>query len=98
MSCIFRNWSRFGSYNVIFTTLEFPTHNFDFHLLTTSVNAKYYIYIYIFSKNLLVYYCKCCNLIGYATRYLFVNIYQVAASNATKPSFSQKKQCLFLVF
>ena len=26
----------------IFTTLEFPTHNFDFHLLTTSVNAKYY--------------------------------------------------------
>ena len=32
----------------IFTTLEFPTHNSDFHLLTTSVNAKYcYIYIYI---------------------------------------------------
>ena len=31
--------------------------------------------IYIFSKNenVLVYYCKCCNLIGYATRYLFVN-------------------------
>ena len=26
----------------IFTTLEFPTHNFDFHLLTTRVNAKYY--------------------------------------------------------
>ena len=26
----------------IFTTLEFPTHNSDFHLLTTSVNAKYY--------------------------------------------------------
>ena len=26
----------------IFTTLEFPTHNIDFHLLTTSVNAKYY--------------------------------------------------------
>ena len=26
----------------IFTTLEFPTYNFDFHLLTTSVNAKYY--------------------------------------------------------
>ena len=26
----------------ILTTLEFPTHNFDFHLLTTSVNAKYY--------------------------------------------------------
>ena len=26
----------------IFTTLKFPKHNFDFHLLTTSVNAKYY--------------------------------------------------------
>ena len=26
----------------ILTTLEFPTHNFDVHLLTTSVNAKYY--------------------------------------------------------
>ena len=25
----------------ILTTLEFPTHNIDFHLLTTSVNAKY---------------------------------------------------------
>ena len=34
----------------ILTTLEFPKHNLDFHLLTTSViNAKYYyvkIYIY----------------------------------------------------
>ena len=26
----------------IFTTHEFPTHYSDFHLLTTSVNAKYY--------------------------------------------------------
>ena len=26
----------------IFTTLEFPTHNIDFHLLTASENAKYY--------------------------------------------------------
>ena len=26
----------------ILTTLEFATHYFDFHLLTTSVNAKYY--------------------------------------------------------
>ena len=26
----------------IFTTLEFPTHYSDFHLLKTSVNAKYY--------------------------------------------------------
>ena len=37
----------------IFTTLKFPTYNFDFHLLTKSVNAKYcylyiiYIYIYM---------------------------------------------------
>ena len=30
----------------ILSTLEFPTHNFNFHLLTTSVNAKYY-YNYI---------------------------------------------------
>ena len=27
----------------IFLTLEFPNHNHDFHLLTTSVNAKYYL-------------------------------------------------------
>ena len=26
----------------ILTTLEFSTHYFDIHLLTTSVNAKYY--------------------------------------------------------
>ena len=26
----------------ILTTHEFPKHNFDYHLLTTSVNAKYY--------------------------------------------------------
>ena len=26
----------------IFTTLEFPTHNSDFHLFTASVDAKYY--------------------------------------------------------
>ena len=28
----------------ILTTLEFPKHNFEFHLMTTSVNAKYYYY------------------------------------------------------
>ena len=28
--------------------------------------------VFVFSKNLVVYYCKCCNLICYATRYLFV--------------------------
>ena len=26
----------------IVTTLEFAKHNLEFHLLTTSVNAKYY--------------------------------------------------------
>ena len=44
----------------------------------------------VFSKNLVVYYCKYCNLIGYATRYLFVNRYRVAVSNATRPSSLQK--------
>ena len=37
----------------IFTALEFPTCNFDFHLLTTSVNVKYY-YIYTFIYRLAV--------------------------------------------
>ena len=43
-SCEKYNSKAFGSYNVYLklTTLEFPTHNFDFHLLTTSENAKYY--------------------------------------------------------
>ena len=36
----------------ILTTLEFPTHYFDFHLLTTSVNAKYYILFYFLSTML----------------------------------------------
>ena len=29
----------------ILSTLEFPTHNLNFHLLTTSVNAKYLLLI-----------------------------------------------------
>ena len=33
-----------ASHNFLQITLEFPTNNFDFHLLTTSVNAKYYYY------------------------------------------------------
>ena len=38
----------------ILTTLEFPTHNFDFHLLTTSVNAKYYLVIlFIINSNII---------------------------------------------
>ena len=52
-----------------------------------------------FSKNLVVYYCtKCCNLIGCATRYLFVNRYRVAASITRQGRVFSKKQCLFLVF
>ena len=47
--------------------------------------------VMIFSKNLHVYYCKWCNLNGYATRYLFVNRYRVTASNATRTSFSEEK-------
>ena len=31
----------------ILTTLEFSTHYFDFHLLTTSVNAIYYYSLFI---------------------------------------------------
>ena len=31
----------------ILSTLEFPTHNLNFHLLTTSVNAKYYCTLYM---------------------------------------------------
>ena len=47
----------------ILTTLEFPKHNLDFHLLTTSVNAKYYylkyiLYIYLNYLNYLNY-VKC---------------------------------------
>ena len=42
------------------------------------------------SKNLLVYYCNCCNLISYATRNLFVNTYRVGVSNATWTSFRKK--------
>ena len=57
-----------------------------------------YTLLSVFSKNLVVYYCKCCNLIGYATRYLFVNRYRVAASNATRPSFSQKNNAYFSLF
>ena len=51
------------------------------------------------TKNLLVYCCKCCNLIVCAARYLFVNRYRVTASNATRPNFSQKSNTyIFLVF
>ena len=47
---------------------------------------------------LAVNYYKCYNLIGYATRYLLVIRYRVAASNATRPSFSQKNNAYFSFF
>ena len=47
-------------------------------------------------KNILVHYCKWCNLIGYATRYLFVDRYRVTRRG--RVFFRKKKQCLFLVF
>ena len=36
------NWSRFGYYNVYLYDTRISYENFHFHLLTTSVNAKYY--------------------------------------------------------
>ena len=46
----------------------------DKHLETLLTWYKMHFELYSFSKNILVYYCKCCwlaDLIGYATRYLF---------------------------
>ena len=42
---VFATGPGLGLIMYILTTLEIPTHNFDFHLLTTSVNAKYYYMI-----------------------------------------------------
>ena len=36
----FTVWERHNWKIIMYTTLEFPTHRFDFHLLTTSVNAN----------------------------------------------------------
>ena len=49
--CNFRNWSWFGSYNVYLydTRISHTYCNFDFHLLTTSVNAKYNYVKYVLS-------------------------------------------------
>ena len=38
----------------ILMTLKFPKHYFDFHLLTTSVNAKYYYYTLILHRHYLL--------------------------------------------
>ena len=37
-----------------------------------AAHAVIIICIIYFSRIILVYYCKCCNLIGYSTRYLFI--------------------------
>ena len=73
-------------------------------IVAISLKVYIYIYIYILSKNVLVNY----NLIDYATRYLFVNRYRVAASNARRSSFSQKflicsnqhycQRCLLVIY
>ena len=61
--------------------------------VTLLYNEKYHC-----SKNILVYYCKCYNLIGYSTRYLFVNIYRVAVSNAKGRVFRRKNNAYFSFF
>ena len=42
--------------------------------------------IYI-SRIILVYYCKCCNLIGYSTRYLFLDRQRVAKQSSSYRDF-----------
>ena len=39
--------------------------------------------LYLFSRFILVYYCKCCDLIGYSTRYLFLDKEQVAKQSSS---------------
>ena len=61
--------------------------------VSVGVRIALLINLSLLSENLVVYYCRCCNVICYATRYLFVNTrYPVAASNA------KKKQRVFFVF
>ena len=72
--------------------------NNEHPLVTLHLYIYIYIYIYvciyIFSRNLVEYYCKCCNLIDYATRYLFVDKYRVAkmASASRFLKFLKTKQ------
>ena len=65
--------------------------------VSVGVRIALLINLSLLSENLVVYYCRCCNVICYATRYLFVNTrYPVAASNAT--SFSRKKKSAYSSF
>ena len=57
-----------------------------------------YIYIYIYSKDLLVYYLNAAIWLATYTCYLFVNRYRVAASTATKPSFFQNNNAFSSLF
>ena len=52
-SCIFRNWSQLSLKIYIFPTLVFTTPHFNFHLLTTSINANYYLLMYTNAQILL---------------------------------------------
>ena len=45
---------------------------FKEHKCVELVCAAFQLVIVI-SRIILVYYCKCCNLIGYSTRYLFLD-------------------------
>ena len=60
----------------------------DFSVFHTVVKNTFSFLIFYTkrSKNLLVYYCRCCNMIGYATRYLNSSIdNRVATSHGTNP-------------
>ena len=59
---------------VYFSINNDSVSKFKYYTTPVSNNTLCNIHcIYISSKNLVVYYCKCCNLIGYATCYLFIN-------------------------
>ena len=51
---------------IIFFSLQ------GFFISISFISLFVYIY-YLLVELCLVYYCKCCNLIGYSTRYLFLN-------------------------
>ena len=62
----------------IFTTLEFPTHYSDFHLLTTSVNAKYY---YKYNK-IHVLWCKYIVIHIYIYIYIYISLFLFIGNNS----------------
>ena len=70
-SCIFATGPGLGLIMYILSTLEFPTHKFNFHLLTTSANAKYY-YKYTL---ILHWHCHLINIYIYVYIYIYTYIY-----------------------